>query len=72
YWALTQSIRHVPAIEASTLLLVEPVFNPLWTWLVHGERPGIIGLAGGALILLTTSGATWWEARRSVKSVITA
>ena len=43
---------------AALLLLVEPVLNPLFAWAVHGERPGIFTLAGGAVIL----GATALEA----------
>jgi DME family drug/metabolite transporter len=39
YIALARSIRSVPALEAAVLLLIEPVFNPVWSWLVHGERP---------------------------------
>jgi drug/metabolite transporter (DMT)-like permease len=49
YVFLTRSIRHVPGFEAATLLLVEPVFNPAWTWLLEGERPGPLVLAGGAV-----------------------
>jgi drug/metabolite transporter (DMT)-like permease len=41
----------VPALEASLILLIEPVLNPVWAWLVHGERPGTWSLLGGALIL---------------------
>jgi drug/metabolite transporter, DME family len=67
YVALTRSIRHVPALEASVLLMVEPVFNPVWTWLIHGERPSPLALAGGALIISTTSGATWWQSRSAAK-----
>ena len=64
YVALTRSIRHVPALEASTLLLIEPVFNPIWTWLVHGERPSVFALYGGALIIFATFTGTWWRMRR--------
>jgi DME family drug/metabolite transporter len=63
YIALTCSIRHVPGLEASTLLLLEPVFNPIWTWLVHGERPSEFALIGGALIILAAFGGTWWRMR---------
>ncbi len=38
YVFLTRSLREVPGLEAATLLLIEPVFNPVWTWIVHGER----------------------------------
>jgi len=55
YVVLTRGMRKVAALEASLLLLVEPVFNPLWTFLVHGERPGGFALAGGGVILGATA-----------------
>ena len=54
YVLLTRAIRHVPAVEATTLLVIEPVLNPLWAWLIHGETPGLGPLAGGAVILSAT------------------
>ena len=63
YVALTKSIRRVPGLDASVLLLIEPVFNPIWTWLVHGERPSNLALTGGILIILTTFAASWWQSR---------
>lgn len=54
YICVTTAIRYVPAFEASIVLLLEPVLNPIWTWLVHGERAGPWTLAGAALILLST------------------
>jgi len=64
YLLLAAGMRHVPALEASTLLLLEPALNPLWAWLVHGERPGVWSLAGGALILSATIVKTWYDVRR--------
>jgi len=69
YILLTRSLREVPGLEAATLLLVEPVFNPLWSWLIHGERPSGSALAGGALIVLAALGGTWWQQSRSAKPV---
>lgn len=54
YVFLTKSLLHVPGLEASTLLLIEPVFNPIWSWLVHGERPAALALVGGVLIITVT------------------
>jgi len=54
YLFLTRGMRHVPAFEASTLLLLEPVCNPVWTWIFHGEQPSGRSLAGGAVILAAT------------------
>lgn len=51
YVLLTAGIRHVPALEASTLLLVEPALNPVWAWLVHDEAPSRWAMAGGGVIL---------------------
>jgi drug/metabolite transporter, DME family len=55
YLCLSAGVRHVTALEASLLLLAEPVLNPVWAWLAHGERPGAWPLAGGALIVAATT-----------------
>jgi drug/metabolite transporter (DMT)-like permease len=55
YYLLGAGVRHIPAVEAGTLLLAEPAFSPVWTWLIHGERPGSWALFGGALILLASA-----------------
>ena len=54
YLFMTRSVRIVPALEASLLLLVEPVLNTLWAWWFHGEVPGPWARAGAAIILLAT------------------
>ena len=68
YIALTKSITHVPALEASTLLLVEPVCNPIWTWLVHGEHPSALALAGGVLVIAASLTGTWWRTKAATRS----
>ena len=55
YVCLTAAVRHLPAIEVSLLLLLEPVLNPIWTWIVHGEQPGWAVVLGGATILAATA-----------------
>jgi DME family drug/metabolite transporter len=67
YLLLTAGIRHVPALEASVLLLLEPALNPVWSWLVHGETPGPWSIAGGALILGATVLRTAVDARAEGK-----
>jgi drug/metabolite transporter (DMT)-like permease len=61
YVLLTRSIPHVPAVDASLLLLAEPALSPCWAWLLHGETPGLWPLAGGILII----GAAAWKALRA-------
>lgn len=58
YVLLNYGLHHVGALEASLLLLAEPVLNPLWAWLVHGERPSAWALAGGAVIVAATLAKT--------------
>lgn len=54
YCVLSRGLKSVPAVEASLLLLVEPVFNPIWAWLVHDEVPGRWTVAGGGVIMVAT------------------
>lgn len=64
YVFLTRAIPRVRALEASLFLMVEPVLNPVWAWLVHGEQPSGWAVAGGAVILGATLGKALHEARR--------
>jgi drug/metabolite transporter, DME family len=64
YVFMTRGIRHVPAFEASAVLLLEPVMNPVWAWVVERERPGNWALAGGAIIILATLVNTWMSSQR--------
>lgn len=64
YVFLVRAMRHVPALEASVLLLLEPALNPLWAWIIHGERPGPWSNAGGLLILGATGLKTWLDSPR--------
>jgi drug/metabolite transporter (DMT)-like permease len=57
YWLMARGLRSVSAQEAGTITLLEPLLNPLWAFLVAGERPALATLAGGVLIL----GALIWR-----------
>ena len=58
YVVFTRALGRLPALEVSLLLLIEPVLNPLWAWLVHGETPGLGARLGGLLILVATAAAS--------------
>lgn len=60
YYFVAKGVARLPALEVSVLLLVEPALNPVWTWLVHGEVPGMAAIAGGALVLGATVARTLW------------
>src|SRR2546429_9905578 len=61
YVFLSRAITHVPALEASLFLLVEPVLSPVWAWLAHGETPGPLAVIGGAVILTATALKAWTD-----------
>ena len=63
YIFVTSAIHVLPALEASMILLLEPVLNPVWAWLVQRETPGISALVGGTVILGATTFKSWSERR---------
>lgn len=46
-----RAIKHVQAIEASLIPVIEPVLNPLWVFLLLGETPSLWALVGGSIVL---------------------
>ena len=59
YLFLTLAMKHLAALEASLLLLIEPALNPIVAWVVHGEVPSVLAMIGGSLILGATIFKTW-------------
>lgn len=44
-------LRYLPATQASLVSMLEPVANPLWVFLVLGERPRATSVLGGLIVL---------------------
>ena len=63
YVFLTAAMRVLPALEVSLLLLIEPILNPTWTWLIRGENPGVYTIAGGAIIIAATAIKSVYDTR---------
>ena len=64
YALLSRGVRGVRAFDATLLMLIEPVLNPVWAWLLHGETPGPWSLLGGLLIVGTTAARTCYNPRQ--------
>jgi drug/metabolite transporter (DMT)-like permease len=64
YWLYARAIKHVTALEAVLIPVVEPILNPVWVFCVRGERPSSWALAGGALVL----GAVTWRAWHAIRA----
>jgi drug/metabolite transporter (DMT)-like permease len=48
---LTYGVRHVTAVQSLLTAVLEPIFNPIWVFLILGEKPGPRAMIGGAVIL---------------------
>lgn len=66
YVLVTRGMTHVPAFEASLILLLEPALNPVWTWLTLGEVPSPLAILGGGLILAATVAKSWLDVRKPI------
>jgi drug/metabolite transporter (DMT)-like permease len=51
YFFFVRGLRHVSATHASLTGMLEPVMNPVWVFLLIGERPTLYALAGAAIVL---------------------
>jgi drug/metabolite transporter (DMT)-like permease len=51
YLLYVRAIRHVTALEAVLIPVVEPILNPLWVMLVIGETPSTLSLCGGVVVV---------------------
>ena len=54
YLLYSVAIRHVRALDASIISIIEPILNPVWVMLATSERPAFWSIVGG-IIVLTTS-----------------
>lgn len=56
YILYAAAIPYVPALEATIITVLEPILNPVWVMLLYGERPGVLTIIGGVIVLLAISG----------------
>lgn len=52
---LAYGVRHVTAVQSFLISMIEPIFNPVWVFLLLGEAPTGFALAGGFVILAATT-----------------
>ena len=55
YVLFSMAVRHVPAVTAILVPMIEPLLNPIWVLLLIGESPTPMAVAGGAIILGTVA-----------------
>lgn len=56
YILYSKAIKHVTALEASLIPVIEPILNPIWVFLLLGEKPGSWALVGGLVVIAAITG----------------
>ncbi len=51
YVLYARAIKRVTALDSILIPIIEPILNPLWVFLLIGERPGPWAVAGGIVVL---------------------
>lgn len=51
YILYAKALKHVTALEAILLTMLEPILNPLWVLFARGETPGTFALLGSIVVL---------------------
>ncbi len=51
YILYAKAIKHVTALEGSIIPVIEPLLNPVWVFLLLGEKPGKWALVGGIIVI---------------------
>lgn len=56
YILYSKAIKHVTALEAILIPVIEPLLNPVWVFLILGESPGPLAFIGGLIVLAAITG----------------
>ncbi|NBT28102.1 MAG: DMT family transporter [Gammaproteobacteria bacterium] len=59
HFLFIQGSRYVPGAEIMLITLIEFILGPMWVWIGFGERPSLLALSGGALVLLAVAGRSF-------------
>ena len=65
---LSYGVKHVTALQSLLTSIIEPLFNPLWVFLLLGEVPGPFAIVGGTIILVTVTARSVLSILRSASS----
>ena len=64
FWVQTAAQRRLPAIRVAMILSMEPVFAAIFGWLLAGDRPNGVQIAGGVVMVIALLVANVHEAAK--------
>lgn len=60
------SVKHVSALEAILIPILEPLLNPLWVFLVTKEAPGDYALIGGIIVIVAIVIRSYYQHKKGI------
>jgi drug/metabolite transporter (DMT)-like permease len=54
YLLYSQAIKHIRALDAAIISIIEPILNPIWVILVKAEHASRWSIIGGGIVLTTS------------------
>jgi drug/metabolite transporter (DMT)-like permease len=63
YILFAAAVKHASALDSILVPTIEPLLNPIWVFILLGERPGPWALAGGAIVLIAVTARSVLMAR---------
>ena len=70
YILYSKAIKHVTALEASLIPVIEPILNPIWVLLLLGETPGKWAVVGGIIVMVSITGRCLLSLRMSQDNAV--
>ncbi|GAB5562499.1 MAG: DMT family transporter [Synoicihabitans sp.] len=65
YHFYSRAIRHVTALQAVLVPVIEPLLNPIWVLIALGERPTPLAMLGGVIVLVAITARSLVSLRQS-------
>ena len=58
------SMKHLTALEAILITVIEPLLNPVWVFLFAGEKPSLFAVIGGIIVLSSVTARSLYVAKK--------
>ena len=55
YFFISKSMSNVSPVSAALLSNLEPILNPVWAFLLVGEKPGRLTIVGASIVLVAAT-----------------
>ncbi|MDI9420420.1 MAG: EamA family transporter, partial [Bacillota bacterium] len=68
YIFYTRAIPAVSSLEAILITILEPILNPVWVALITGEKPGVLTVMAGLLVVGTVILRGIYQARKPLSA----